>query len=433
MAPMNDQAPPPAGLPKLRSDLVVSRQETAEGVFFVLKDPRTGRFLRFREPEYAILRRLDGATALDDVARAVAQEFEVELDAQTLQPFVEQVRRRSLLEDPSGALPPAATGAIRGNLLWLRLRAIDPDRFFDWLMPKVRFFFTPQFVVTAIALIVWAVGTTVLSAGEITGDLARLWTFQNLVFAWVTMLSVTTLHEFAHGLTCKHYGGKVHEIGFLLIYLQPAFYCNISDAWLFPEKRKRLWVTAAGAFFELFLWAGAVLMWRLMERGTWVSDAALIVIATSGLKQFFNLNPLIKLDGYYLLSDLLDMPNLRQRAFGYLFARIKRLLWGRAAVPELPAATPRERRIFFGYGTLAVTFSYWLLGNILLGLSGWLTQTYHAWGFAMATVLTALVVGSVIGKPILPSPLKLWKPGRRAKLAILGGAMLVLLIVLRLT
>src|SRR5919106_1504806 len=380
MAPMNDQAPPPAGLPKLRSDLVVSRQETAEGVFFVLKDPRTGRFLRFREPEYAILRRLDGATALDDVARAVAQEFEVELDAQTLQPFVEQVRRRSLLEDPSGALPPAATGAIRGNLLWLRLRAIDPDRFFDWLMPKIRFFFTPQFVVTAIALIVWAVGTAVLSAGEITGDLARLWTFQNLVFAWVTMLSVTTLHEFAHGLTCKHYGGKVHEIGFLLIYLQPAFYCNISDAWLFPEKRKRLWVTAAGAFFELFLWAWAVLMWRLMERGTWVSDAALIVMATSGLKQFFNLNPLIKLDGYYLLSDLLDMPNLRQRAFGYLFARIKRLLWG----------------------------------------------------FAMATVLTALVVGSVIGKPILPSPLKLWKPGRRAKLAILGGAMLVLLIVLRL-
>jgi multidrug resistance efflux pump len=417
--------------PRLRPDLVVSRQETPAGVVYVFKDPRAGRFFRLQEAEYAVARRLDGATPLDAVARDISADLGVEADAEALQPFVEQLRRRGLLEDPNGARP-AAAGTVRGNILWLRLKAFDPDRLFDWLIGKIRFFFTPQFVALSTALILWAIGTAVVSHAEIASDLTRLWKVESLLFAWLTILAVTTLHEFAHGLTCKHFGGRVHEIGFLLIYLQPAFYCNISDAWLFPEKRKRLWVTFAGGYFEFFLWALATLVWRVAERGTWVNDAALIVMATSGIKQLFNFNPLIKLDGYYLLSDLLDIHNLRQRAFGYLFAWVRRLLWGRALVPELPAATPRERHVFFAYGVLAVTFSYWLLGTILLGLGSFLTAQYQAWGFAFTTGFTLAVVGSVTGKPLLPKPSAIWRPGRRAQVAILAAGLLVLSYLVRL-
>jgi multidrug resistance efflux pump len=418
--------------PKLRLDLIVSRQETPAGVVHVLKDPQSGRFFRLEEAEYAVARRLDGATPVDAVARAIADELGVEADAETLQPFVEQLRRRGLLEDPTGARPSPAAGQSRGNLLWYRLKAFDPDPLFDWLIGKIRFFFTPYFVALATGLILWAIGTAVVSHNEIATDLGRLWRVESLLFAWITVLVVTTLHEFAHGLTCKHFGGRVHEIGFLLIYLQPAFYCNISDAWLFPEKRKRLWVTFAGGYFELFLWALATLVWRFAERGTWVNDAALVVMATSGIKQLFNFNPLIKLDGYYLLSDLLDIPNLRQRAFSYVFARVRRLFWGRALVPELPAATARERGVFFAYGALAVTFSYWLLGTILLGLGHFLTAHYQAWGFALSTGFTLAVVGSVIGKPLLPRPSAIWRPGRRTQMAILVSGLLVLSYLVRL-
>src|SRR5439155_438453 len=115
-------------------------------------------------------------------------------------------------------------------------------------------------------------------------------------------------------------------MGFLLIYFQPAFYCNVSDAWLIAEKSKRLWVTISGPYLEIFLWALAVIIWRVTEPGTWPSAVALVVVATSALRLFINLNPLIKLDGYYLLSDALGIHNLRARAFGYLKRRLSALV-----------------------------------------------------------------------------------------------------------
>ena len=160
---------------------------------------------------------------------------------------------------------------------------------------------------------------------EIVRDLRHLYRFDALVLAWITVLTVTTAHEFAHGLTCKRFGGEVHEIGFLLLYFQPAFYCNVSDAWLFPKKSHRLWVTFAGAYLEIFVWSLATLAWRATEPDTWINFVAMVVMATSGIKSVFNMNPLIKLDGYYLLSDYLEVPNLRQRSTSYLKGIVRRL------------------------------------------------------------------------------------------------------------
>ena len=114
----------------------------------------------------------------------------------------------------------------------------------------------------------------------------------------------------------------------MLIYLQPALYCNVSDAWLFPERSKRLWVGFAGPYFELFLWAVAVLIWRVTDPETWINYAALIVMTTSSIKTFINLNPLLKLDGYYLLSDAMEFPTLLQRAQDYFKSHVRSVLWG---------------------------------------------------------------------------------------------------------
>jgi|KBSSwiStaDraftv2_1062776.scaffolds.fasta_scaffold04484_4 multidrug resistance efflux pump len=403
-----------ASPPRLRTDLIVSRQETPAGPCFVLKEPRTRRFFRLREAEYSIARRLDGQTSLASVAATVASELETEVSAATLVPFVEQLRRGGLLEGPGAPPGRPRQPLFQGDLLWVRFKAFDPDRLLDRLAARLGFFFTPAFVVGAASLILWALVTVLVQRNEIAGDLSRLWSFQNLFLAWIAILTVTTLHEFAHGLTCKHFGGHVHEMGFLLIYLQPAFYCNISDAWLFPERSKRLWVTFAGAFFEMTLWGLATLAWRLVEPGTWVSDAALVVMATSAIKQVFNLNPLIKLDGYYLLSDWLDVPNLRQRSFQYVGARFKRLLGGdTSTVLEL---TPRERRICLGYGLVAVTFSYWLLSTMLIGFGRYFTYRWHGWGAVAWAGLFVGVMGNVAGKSPLRWPAWLSPKNNRLRL-----------------
>jgi putative peptide zinc metalloprotease protein len=438
-------------LPTLRQDLVASRVETPEGPRFVLKDPRTGRYYRLREVEYGVARRLDGATPLEDLAKALSAEFGVEADAASLEPFVSQLRRQGLLLG-EGEAQRQRQPFVRGSPLYLRFRAFDPDHLLDRLIRKLGFCFTPYFVVGAASLILWAIVTTWTNHAAVMSDLARLWHFQSLLLAWVVVLGVTTLHEFAHGLTCKHFGGHVHEMGFFLIYLQPAFYCNVSDAWLFPEKSKRLWVMAAGAFFELFVWAVATLVWTVVEPGTWVSGLALVVMATSAIKQFFNLNPLLKLDGYYLLSDLLNVPNLRQRAFGYLNSLVRRAT-GALTQSVQTETSARERTIFLAYGLVAFAFSYWFLGRVVLAMGAYLTARYQAAGFGMFTVFLGLVFpqplrrllrsaqggnGAAAGNaatpasPAPPAPVPVSPARRRAAWLLLGGGLVALSLVTRL-
>jgi len=381
---------------KLRSDLVISRQDGTEGTIFVLKDPITDRFFRFKETEHFIAQQFDGATSADTVRQRVEERLGVKLTSENLDQFTERLQRIGLLtpaENGATTLP-ARRRRIGGDVFYLRFRLFDPDRLFDWLMPKVRFLFTPQFVVLSAALVAAAFGITAIHWGGIMHQFWGLFRFESLLLAWFVMLGVVTLHEFAHGLTCKYFGGRVREIGFLLIYFQPAFYCNVSDAWLFPEKSKRLWVTFAGAYFETFLWALATIVWWLTDPHTTTNHLALVVVATSAIKSFFNMNPLIKLDGYYLLSDWLGIPNLRQKAFGYVGHQIKRL-WTTANAP-CAEVTPRERWIFVVYALLAGTYSYWLFGKILLWAGTYLTWRYQGLGF----ILFATALGVIFREPL---------------------------------
>ncbi|HXJ72138.1 MAG TPA: hypothetical protein VNM37_04775, partial [Candidatus Dormibacteraeota bacterium] len=291
---------------------------------------------------------------------------------------------------------PAARPANRigGNIFYLRFRAFDPDAFFSRVVGKLHFFFTPAFVAASGALICVAFGLTVLNWPEIQREFLGLFRLESLLLAWLTMLAVIMLHEFAHGLTCKHFGGQVHELGFLLLYFQPAFFCNVSDAWLFPEKSRRLWVTFAGAYFEMFLWAISTVVWRLTDFDTMANHLALVVMATSAIRSLFNMNPLIKLDGYYLLSDWLAIPNLRQKAFQYLRARAKSCLGAPAGwLPQIPR---RDRRIFLVYGLLAAGYTFWILEWILGSLGNYLVARFEAWGFIL---FSALLLG-IFWRPV---------------------------------
>ena len=371
--------------PKLRDDLISSRQETPEGVLFVVKDPATRRFFRLREAEHLIARQLDGSTSLEALPPKLERDFNVTVPPETLQKFVDQLRRLGLLDtgEPRMYRESPLRQRVAGNPLYIRLKAFDPDRLLNRLVGKVAFCFTPWFVALCVAIFLAALTIVVGNWDEIVRDLGRLYRFDALLLAWITVLLVTTGHEFAHGLTCKRFGGEVHEIGFLLLYFQPAFYCNISDAWLFPEKSRRLWVTAAGAFFELSVWSLATLTWWVTETDTWVNFLAMVVMATSGIKSFFNLNPLIKLDGYYLLSDYLEIPNLRQRSFRYLKSVIARP-WKIATSTDV---TRRDRAVYVGYGVLAFVYSFWLLGVVALHFGNYLVETYQGPGFLAFTGL----------------------------------------------
>jgi putative peptide zinc metalloprotease protein len=382
----------------LRRDLVFSRQETDEGVVFVVKEPNSKRFFRIGEVEHFVARQFDGATPLEAVRRRVEERFGASLTPETLQHFVQSLFGRGLLErDASSApIPHHARGRIRGNLLYLRLKAFDPDRALETILRRTRWLFTPAFGALCGIGFTVALGITLANAAEIARALQALSLVESLVLAWLTLTGVVVIHEFAHGLTCKYFGGSVHEMGFMLLFFQPALYCNVSDAWLFPERSKRLWVGFAGVYFDLTIWALATLLWRVLDPHTAVSQMAVVVMATTGVKTLFNLNPLLKFDGYYLLSDYLEIPNLRPRAFAHLRARF-RALWGAG---EAPDATRRERRIYLLYGLAAGAFSLLVLSLLSRWVGGWLVSRYQAWGFVLFASLLVVFLRGPIGRAL---------------------------------
>lgn len=394
--------------PRLRSDLTIRRQESAsgggEGVF-VVKDAATGAFFRFGETEQFIAQQLDGATPLDVVRQRTEARFAGSLAPQSLEAFVRRLKKAGLLEGDDKQTGPR--GRIRGSPLYLRVALFDPDQLFDRLVRRVRFCFTPHFLVISAVLILLATSTTVAHWSEIPQDLTRLYQLSSIPLFLLVTLVMASAHEFAHGLTCKRFGGEVHELGFLLIYFTPAFYTNVSDAWLFPEKTKRLWVGFAGPYFELFLWALATLTWRLTDVETNVNHVALMVMTLSGIKTLLNFNPFIKLDGYYLLSDYLELPNLRKKSFRYVGSLIKRLVGGRPGHRVAADISRRERRVYLAYGMLGSVASLALLVYVVVTAGGYLIENHQPMSLLLVMGLAGITsrrkVLRLFGRSAAPS------------------------------
>ena len=234
----SDSAEVSASSPRLRDDLEITRMETPSGIVYQVRDGEEGRFYRFKEIEHEILRQFDGSKSLEEIRRRIEGQYDAALPIETIQAFEARLREFHLLESENET--PKKRRRIRGSLLYLRVPLINPDRILGWLDRRLGVLFTRGSVVLSLFLLMSALAVAVSEAGEIGRCLAGLLQFKNLVPAMIVTFLVTALHEFSHGLSCKHFGGEVREIGFLLIYFHPAFYCDVSSAWQFPEKHKRL-------------------------------------------------------------------------------------------------------------------------------------------------------------------------------------------------
>ncbi|HVX09575.1 MAG TPA: efflux RND transporter periplasmic adaptor subunit [Pirellulales bacterium] len=387
-------------LPLSRRDFVFS--PLGNDGKYVVKDPRRQTYFRLGPRERLLLDLLDGRHDRDSIRREFQHQFKEELTEEDLDGFFELAASRGLLETPGVAPPPpeprpapppsqpsVTTARPSGqSLLAWRKSVCDPDRFLGWLEPKLRLFWTRGFLAISAVAILAAAAVLWLNRGQFVSDLANNLRWQTLLLGGIALIIVTSLHESAHGLTCKHYGGEVHEVGFLLIFFMPSFFCNVSDAWLLPKKSQRLAVTFAGGYFELCLWAAAVFTWRLTMEDTLVNYVAWTVVSVSGVRVLFNFMPFIKLDGYYLLSDILDLPNLRQRGLERVAARLRWLLWGAAS----PRPESREKTLIV-YGVVCWSASLALLASMLWAMGRQLDGYIGHWGAVVVLAPLALAAG----------------------------------------
>jgi putative peptide zinc metalloprotease protein len=255
------------------------------------------------------------------------------------------------------------------NPFYLRFPLWDPDRF----LRKWGFLVAPLFTRYAFVLWLLIVLTAIFLAGQhwpdLTGSLSdRILSPRNLVLLWLVYPLVKILHEFGHGFALKKWGGEVHEMGIILLALTPVPYIDATTSAAFPDKRHRIAVAAMGMAVELLLASLALFVWLNVESGL-ISAIAYNVMLIGGVSTLvFNGNPLLRYDGYYILADLIEIPNLGQRATRYLGYLLQRYLLGMETA-ESPITAPGEKSWFLIYGPVAFCYRIVVLVGLVLLVS----------------------------------------------------------------
>lgn len=389
-----------------RADLVA--RPRASGGGWVLKDPVALRYYQLGPEEHFVWNLLSGRVTLATLCREFAARFAPrQLTPEEAQRFVGQLIQQGLVVgDALGSADRTEqrrqkqqwwqAWARWTNPLAIRFRGIDPNRWLTRLLPWCGWIFSPAAVACGVAVIVSALLLWLSHAGEFAHrwpEEVAQWTVTDLWSLAAVLAGVKVLHEFGHGLACKRFGGEVHELGAMLLVFTPCLYCNVSDAWLLPSRWQRIVISAAGMWVEAVLASLAAWLWWLSEPG-WFHGLCLQVVFICGLSTLvFNLNPLLRYDGYFMLSDLWDVPNLAQQAGQELQQTLWTWLTGE---PRASAAPPRPRRgALVTYAAASFIYRLIVLAAILWMVYHWLEP--QGLGVLARSIIAATLLTLALG------------------------------------
>jgi putative peptide zinc metalloprotease protein len=411
---------------RMRPDLTARKHRYHGRVFWVVKEPVGLNYFRFHEEEYSILQMLDGRASLDEIKEKFEDEFTPQkITFQDLLQFVGMLHRSGLVisEQAGQGRQLRKRGDQKrrqellgkfANVFALRFRGIDPDRMLNWLMPKTAWFFSRWFFV------IWCVlGLSALLMVGVEFDTFRsrlpafheFFSAQNWIWMGLTMATVKVLHEFGHGLSCKKYGGECHEMGAMLLVFTPALYCNVSDSWMLPNKYHRAAIGAAGMYVEVFLASIATFLWWFSEPGLLNHICLSVMFICSVSTVVFNGNPLLRFDGYYILMDLAEIPNLRQKSTEVVRRFMIETCLG-LEQPESPFL-PQKNRFVFGLFTVAAVIYRWL---VTFSILYFLNKVFEPYGLKVLGQLIALagLIGLFV-QPVWQLAKFFYTPGRMHK------------------
>jgi putative peptide zinc metalloprotease protein len=402
-------------IPPLRSDLVVKKQSIAQQKSYIaiVKDPVKKKYFRFEEEEYFVLIQLNGKNTADEIAKLYNRRFYDNLTEEDIETFIASIRENDLLEkdlserntflyEQLKAQRKSKIRQAKGSLLYFRVPLIDPNLVFDKVMPSIKWFWARPCIMLMNVFMLSAVIVLFQNYEAFKIGMGHIFDFSSqsvlqLFILWATVMSVIAIHELGHGLTCRRFGGECHEIGFLFMFFNPCMYANVNDAWLFENKNHRMYVTFAGCFIEFLVGSIAVYIWILTQQGAMINMLAFKVIVVCFFSAIFmNFNPLMKFDGYFALSDYLEMPNLRDRSKEYLSYLVSTKIF--RLKKEFDILTQRERWILGIFGVLVSIYMFNVLTGLVFLAGGFLISTFHGAGLLILCVIVYKFFGRMLGK-----------------------------------
>ncbi|MEO1497641.1 MAG: HlyD family efflux transporter periplasmic adaptor subunit [Planctomycetota bacterium] len=416
---------------RVRPDLSARKQRYQGQVYWVVKDPVGLQYFRFEEEEFAILQMLDGESSLEEIAELFEAEFPPQtIRTEELQQFIGTLHRSGLvIADAPGQgeqlkklrderKKKELIGRM-SNVLAIRFKGIDPEWILNYLyaLPPVRWFFsTPVFLLCC--LLCLAAGLLVTVEFDVFRSKLpsfdafftdRSW--ENWLLLGVVLGGTKVLHEFGHGLSCKHFGGECHEMGVMFLVLTPCLYCNVSDSWMLPNKWHRAAIGAAGMYVEVVLTSVCTFVWWFTEPGL-LNFICLNIMFVSGVSTIlFNANPLLRYDGYYILSDIMEVPNLRQKANSILSRTMSE--WCLGLEQQDDPFLPQRNKWAFGLYTVAATVYRWF---VVLSILYFLNQVFEPYGLkVLGQAIAMMALWGLIGQPLWKLYKFLSVPGRMSK------------------
>lgn len=389
---------------RVRPDLVIQAQLYEGRTHYVVKDPVGLRYFRFREEEFFLLKCLDGKRRLEEVKDDYEAHFKPnKITVEELARFTSQLTQAGIASVDSSRQGQILYERFRKqrfrqrlaawtNILYIKIPVFDPDKLLEWMLPYFRWIYHP--VTVAATLTLWTVALLWVIAhyDELQARIPEFhsfFNFRNVVYMWGALGVVKVIHEFGHGLTCKYFKGECHEMGVLFLVLSPCLYCDVSDSWLLPNKWHRVWIGAAGIYVELTIAAICTFVWWNTDSGL-VNNLCLSTMFICSVNTvMFNGNPLLRYDGYYILMDMMEIPNLRQKAaqfFSKLFAKV---CLGLPA--DIEPFLPKARRTFFFFFAVASYVYRWFVSFAIL----WFLYRFLV-PYKLGT-LSAMMAGASLG------------------------------------
>ena len=400
-------------LPRVNPRLVAREQiEEGQPTMMVLV-PEMHQYYRLTPDQWTLLQLFDGNRGYQEIAEMFSAQTGFACTPELPQEFAEgsqeagfwyqtqQEKNSTLCEK----LKQERSQRIKrkskfSNLAEISFAAWDPDLFLTKLHAKLRFVFSRWFLFLSLGLFTFMGYVFISHWSEIGRDSLAFFDFTSmgtgdLATFWVVMFFIGFIHETCHGLGCKHTGGEVHGMGFLLIYLSPAFYCDTTEAFVYGGKWQRIITVAAGLWSGLIICSVATLLWWGTPPGSYVHDFSYMLMLASGiLPVLINLNPLIKLDGYYLFTELLEVVELKERSTQFVTSWVKSNIF-RLPV-EVPYVALRRRLLYVPYTFLSGVYSYTLLFFVVSFLYNVLHKYTPEWAFLPALLLAFVIFKSRI-------------------------------------
>jgi putative peptide zinc metalloprotease protein len=415
---------------KLRKDLQFSLQSYGNERCYLLEDPVNASYFRIGLDEYQLLQALDGE---NDWERLIKNQLG-DLDPQQLPLLVHWLIQNQLayvkinetwqLSDVKKDKFQVLAQSL--NWLFIKIPVGSPDRLLTYLLPFLRPLLGWGFFTLWLLVVITGLWQMISHFDRFTQSADQLLSIHNATYLIAAWLIIKTLHELFHGLVCKNYGGYIHQAGVMLILFAPiGGYVNATSSWKLTSRWQRIHVSFAGMYIELFLAAIAAWIWVYTEAGQLNFLAYNVIVIASIATLLFNANPLMRFDGYYILTDMVNIPNLYTLGQKYVIYLNQRYLQGR----KIPDPLQYQTRAWFirFYGISALIWR-WLVTVTLIVLAHLL---WHGAGFILA-VLAAFVM---VILPLLRFALQLPQLPQRAAILTrlllmvgLGGGLVIFLL-----